>query len=195
MASILAGLGGILIASIFASYIVTLYWERVRLSKLAQQCIPYLRDLKTSLRLSVAALCLGLKCPFLDLGRLGSPDLGLIEIEGREKEIREWFRGIQNGDALESPNVAEILKCLNHIANMYIKSPLERLRAASHLFEDKPSIRDDFFTIEHNINVARILFSTKDMVSMPPRGQEILGHMGGQLVDLLRQVTVALEHE
>jgi len=164
-----------------------------------QQRIPYLRDIKRTLKLSVAALCLELKCPFLDQEMLGNPQYALSVIEGREKEIRDWFGGIENGGALESPNVAGILICLNHIATLYLQSPRERLLALSHLYEDRPSIRDDFFNVVHNIDQARAYFShpyfSTKKVDLPPAGQKMLGDIGRQLIDILTQVTDALADE
>lgn len=190
-ASILAAIGGIGLGSVLASYIITLYWEHVRLSKLAQQRIPYLRGLQTSLRLTVSAFCIEFKCPFIDLDKLRNKDLSVID--GRENEIGEWFRGIRNGASLENPSVKGINECLHYISDFYLRSLLDRIGAISYLFEDEPSIRDDFFNIEHNITQAKAYFYMimRAKAPVPPEGQIMLGDIAYQVVGLLERVKVA----
>ena len=191
VANVIAEVIGISAGAVATYFVVTRYVDRARLSRLERVRKPYVNNIKNSLNVSLGALCQGLQCPCADEAALKGPR----PIRGKEKEVRQWFMEVENGNTRPNVKNGLIMASLAHILTFGLESPARQLWAVSHLFEGEEHIISEFFTIYHNVHgsVDYIRGFAPDM-NTNPEALKMLGTCGRQIVDLLAYIPSAESH-
>jgi hypothetical protein len=190
--NLISEIAGIFISVLVALYVVEWYLGRRKSLEMAKRRVPYLSSLVSGINLSLNALCLELKCSFIERKKLSSD---LYITKGHESELREWLKGIEEGEPLQFIDVKTLQSCLDYIAQYSFKSPLDEIQTVIHLFDDAPGFTKELFKVRHNLQTAQMYFRFPDVKTITSDGQKLLGGLGIALLDLSEQTGSLLGSE